>query len=104
MEKLTKTFLLPKAKELYVQGYKNLHATHDGQFFTEADMADSHAKNIGSEVFKFSCEDLALVCECAPVLAKEPETVSEPHPVEDHKPVKFSKPIQKKKVTQTKKK
>lgn len=121
--KATKNDLLNKAKELLAQGYKKLHATDDGQFFTDAELAAGHAKTIASEIYKFASEDFVKVSEDAPeepVMdlepgtepepVKDPEPVTEPEPVKDSapapkpKPVENCKPVNEKKLTQSKKK
>ena len=101
MKKLTKKDLLPKAKELHAQGHKKLHATHDGQFFTDSELAASHAKTIDSEVHKFSSEDLTNVSEEAPETVPTPAPASEPksEPAPSPKPAPAPK-----KVIQPKKK
>lgn len=99
MKKLTHLQLLPKAKELHGQGYKKLHATHDGQFFTDAELAAVHAKTIDSEVYKFSSEDLETVCEEAPKVSLETESTPEPEAKSEPAP----KP-ETKKIIQSKKK
>ncbi len=92
MKKFAKKDLIDQAKKLIDQGYKKLTGTNDGQFFTDLELATAHAKNIDSEVFKFSSEDFANVPEA------DTENVIIPAPVVAPAPAK------KKDVTKTKKK
>ncbi len=59
MKPLTKNDLLAKAKQLHKAGHENLHATHDGYFFTDPDNANAHAKTIDSAVHKFDHSELS---------------------------------------------
>ena len=91
---------MPKAKELHDDGYKNLFATEDGQYFSTLSYGLEHAKNIDSEVFSFTGEDFANGTDQEPEVSEvtnpEPEVteVTNPEP----------EPVQKKKVSKPKKK
>ena len=61
MKKLTHSDLLPEARMFLEQGHHKIYATHDGQFFTVHSNAADHGKDIDSEVFNFSSEDLANI-------------------------------------------
>lgn len=73
MKKMTKEDLLAKAKQLHQAGHENLHATHDGYFFTDPDNAHAHAKAIDSVVHKFDPSELS---------GNDPGTLRDPLPEE----------------------
>jgi hypothetical protein len=58
MEKKTKSDLLETAKKLHKEGHTNLHATHDGYFFTDANLAKQHARDLEGDVYKFDPSEL----------------------------------------------
>jgi hypothetical protein len=71
MEKKTKSDLLETAKKLHKEGHTNLHATHDGYFFTDANLAKQHARDIEGDVYKFEPSDL---CEETSIMGEYIET------------------------------